>query len=219
MRRPFMIRSSLTLIGVAAGLSLAACTSTENSNIEIGFGASTGHYLGNSFTGTLGTTKDSNTVYANYNYRNGGFFAQAGVGYTDVNFDMTNSMMVDAENVISTTATAGYEFAPTEGHTLGFAVSQPVTVESAKFTYNVPTSRTLAGDVNTELRTVDFKNSNREIDLGTYYNFDITKTGIKQVDSAINKLGLQGDIRTFAEIRTGIEDVEKRGGVNLNLRF
>ncbi len=191
----------------------------DNSNIEVGFGRSDAQYLGNSFSGTLGTTTDSNTVYANYNYRNGGFFAQAGVGYTDVNFDMTNSMMVDAENVISTTATAGYEFAPTEGHTLGFAVSQPVTVESAKFTYNVPTSRTLAGDVNTELRTVDFKNSNREIDLGTYYNFDITKTGIKQVDSAINKLGLQGDIRTFAEIRTGIEDVEKRGGVNLNLRF
>ena len=35
MRRPFMIRSSLTLIGVAAGLSLAACTSTENSNSNI----------------------------------------------------------------------------------------------------------------------------------------------------------------------------------------
>jgi subtilisin family serine protease len=192
---------------------------TENSNLEVGFGRSDAQYLGNSFSGTLGTTTDSNTVYANYNYRNGGFFAQAGIGYTSVNFDMNNSMMVDAENVISTTATAGYEFAPTEGHTLGFAVSQPVTVESAKFTYNVPTSRTLDGNVNTELRTVDFKNSNREIDLGTYYNFDITKTGIKQVDSAINKLGLQGDIRTFAEIRTGIEDVEKRGGVNLNLRF
>ncbi len=191
----------------------------DNSNIEVGFGRSDAQYLGNSFSGTLGTTTDSNTVYANYNYRNGGFFAQAGIGYTSVNFDMTNSMMVDAENVISTTATAGYEFAPTEGHTLGFAVSQPVTVESAKFTYNVPTSRTLDGSVNTELRTVDFKNSNREIDLGTYYNFDITKTGIQQVDSAINKLGLQGDIRTFAEIRTGIEDVEKRGGVNLNLRF
>jgi len=191
----------------------------DNSNIEVGFGRSDAQYLGNSFSGTLGTTTDSNTVYANYNYRNGGFFAQAGIGYTSVNFDMTNSMMVDAENVISTTATAGYEFAPTEGHTLGFAVSQPLTVESAKFTYNVPTSRTLDGSVNTELRTVDFKNSNREIDLGTYYNFDITKTGIQQVDSAINKLGLQGDIRTFAEIRTGIEDVEKRGGVNLNLRF
>ena len=59
----------------------------DNSNIEVGFGRSDAQYLGNSFSGTLGTTTDSNTVYANYNYRNGGFFAQAGVGYTDVNFD------------------------------------------------------------------------------------------------------------------------------------
>ena len=35
MRRPFLIRSSITLMGVAAGLSLAACTSTENSNGNI----------------------------------------------------------------------------------------------------------------------------------------------------------------------------------------
>ena len=35
MRRPFPIRSSITLMGVAAGLSLAACTSTENSKSSI----------------------------------------------------------------------------------------------------------------------------------------------------------------------------------------
>ncbi len=35
MRRPFPIRSSITLMGVAAGLSLAACTSTENSKSNI----------------------------------------------------------------------------------------------------------------------------------------------------------------------------------------
>ena len=35
MRRPFLIRSSLTFLGVAAGISLAACTSTENSNSNI----------------------------------------------------------------------------------------------------------------------------------------------------------------------------------------
>lgn len=197
-------------------------TVTENSNIEVGVGKSDDHYLGNSFSGTLGTTVDSNTVYANYNYTNGGFYAQAGVGYTDVNFDMTNSMMVNAENVISTTATAGYEFAPTEGHTLGFAVSQPVTVESAKFTYRVPTSRTLDGNVNTELQTVDFRNSDREIDLGTYYKFDITKTGFKQVDTVTNMLGIQGNVRAFAELRNKIDsvsEIEKRGGINLNLNF
>jgi len=195
---------------------------TEKSNLEVGFGTSTGHYLGNSFTGTLGTTTDSNTVYANWNYTNGGFYAQAGVGYTNVNFDMNNSMMVSAENVISTTATAGYEFAPTEGHTLGFAVSQPVTVESARFTYKVPTSRTLDGSVNTELQTVDFRNANREVDLGTYYRFDITKTGIKQVDSVTSMLGITGNLKAFAELRNKIDsvsDIEKRGGINLNLNF
>jgi hypothetical protein len=135
---------------------------------------------------------------------------------------MNNSMMVDAENVISTTATAGYEFAPTEGHTLGFAVIQPVTVESAKFTYRVPTSRTLDGNVITELQTVDFRNSDREIDLGTYYKFDITKTGIKQVDTVTNMLGIQGNVRAFAELRNKIDsvsEIEKRGGINLNLNF
>lgn len=35
MRRPFPIRSSIALMGVAAGLSLAACTSTENSKSNI----------------------------------------------------------------------------------------------------------------------------------------------------------------------------------------
>ncbi len=35
MRRPFLIRSSLTFLGVATGISLAACTSTENSNSNI----------------------------------------------------------------------------------------------------------------------------------------------------------------------------------------
>ena len=35
MRRPFLIRSSIALMGVAAGLSLAACTSNENSNGNI----------------------------------------------------------------------------------------------------------------------------------------------------------------------------------------
>ena len=194
-----------------------------NSNIEVGFGKSDGHYLGNSFQGTLGTTEDSTTVYANYNYRNGGFYAQAGLGFTSVNFDKTNSMLADANNVVSSTATAGYELAPREGHTLGFAVSQPVTVESAEFTYRVPTARTLDGQVVHEMRTVDFKSADREIDLGTYYNFDITKTGIREVDAVTNQLGLEGNVNAFAEIRNNVSsiknNIEKRAGVSVQLKF
>ena len=191
-------------------------TLSDNSNIEIGFGRSEGHYLGNSFEGTLGTTEDSTTVYANYNYAKGGFYAQAGVGFTDVNFDTTNSMLQNADNVISSTATLGYEFAPIEGHMAGFAISQPVTIESAKMNYRVPTSRTLDGAVVHEMRTVDFRSADREIDLGAYYNFDVTKTGIKEVDRITNRLGIQGDVSAFAEIRNNVsalaDEIEKRGG-------
>ena len=198
-------------------------TLSDNSNIEIGFGRSEGHYLGNSFEGTLGTTEDSTTVYANYNYAKGGFYAQAGVGFTDVNFDTTNSMLQNADNVISSTATLGYEFAPIEGHMAGFAISQPVTIESAKMNYRVPTSRTLDGAVVHEMRTVDFRSADREIDLGAYYNFDVTKTGIKEVDRITNRLGIQGDVSAFAEIRNNVsalaDEIEKRGGVKLNIRF
>ena len=192
---------------------------TENSNVEVGVGKSNGQYLGNSFSGTLGTTIDSSTVYANYNYRNGGFYAQAGLGITSVNMDKSNSMLVDAGTVLSSTATVGYEVVPTEGHTLGFAVSQPVTVERAEMQYNVPTGRTMDGQVVHELRTVDFRNTEREIDLGTYYSFDITRTGIKQVDDVTNMLGLQGDVGTFAELRGLQKEIEKRAGVSVNLKF
>ena len=128
-------------------------------------------------------------------------------------------MLVNAGTVVSSTATLGYEIAPAQGHKLGFAVSQPVTVESAKFDYRVPTGRTMDGAVKTELRTVDFRSAEREIDLGTYYKFDITQTGIKQVDDVTSMLGLQGDVSTFAELRGVQKEIEKRAGVSVNLKF
>ena len=197
---------------------------SENSTIQFGFGNSDGHYLGNSFNGTLGTTKDSTTLYANYNYRDGGFYAQAGLGYSTVNFDTSNSLLTtETANVISSTATVGYEVKPADGHKLGFAISQPVTVEDAKLSYNVPTSRTLDGNVNYENKDVNFKSSKREIDVGTYYSFNIGKTGNAEIDDFTKRLGLTGSVNTFAEIRTGVsalkKEIEKAVGLNVQLKF
>ena len=197
---------------------------SENSNLQIGFGNSDGHYLGNSFSGTLGTTKDSTTLYANYNYRDGGFYAQAGLGYSTVNFDTSNSLLTtETANVISSTATVGYEMNPTDGHKFGFAVSQPVTVEDAKLNYNVPTSRTLNGDVNYTNKDVNFKSGKREIDFGTYYSFDIQKTGNGEIDDFVKRLNLKGSVNTFAEIRTGMsaikKEIENAVGMNVQLKF
>jgi hypothetical protein len=182
-------------------------TLNDNAHIVVGGGESDGHALGNAFSGTLGTTEGSTTMYANYNYRNGGFYAQAGVGVTRANFDKSGSMLAGADSIVSSTATMGYEFAPKENTTWGFAVSQPVTVESAKMQYRVPTARTLDGRVVHEMRTVDFKSSERELDLGTYYNFDIA--------------GAQ--VNTFAELRTNVaalqKELEKRVGLSVQYKF
>jgi hypothetical protein len=179
----------------------------DNAHIVVGGGESDGHALGNAFSGTLGTTEGSTTMYANYNYQNGGFYAQAGVGVTRANFDKSGSMLAGADSIVSSTATVGYEFAPKENTTWGFAVSQPVTVESAKMQYRVPTARTLDGRVVHEMRTVDFKSSERELDLGTYYNFDIA--------------GAQ--VNTFAELRTNVaalqKELEKRVGLSVQYKF
>ena len=196
----------------------------DNSNIEVGFGTSDKHYLGNSFSGTLGTTKDSSTLYANYNYRDGGFYAQAGLGYSTVNFDTSNSLLnTKTAKVISSTATVGYEMNPTDGHKFGFAVSQPVNIEDAKLNYNVPVGRTLDGSVQHENRTINFKNNKREIDVGTYYTFNIQKTGNAEIDAITKKLGLQGNVNTFAEIRTGVsaikKEIEKVAGISIQLKF
>ena len=196
----------------------------DNSNIEFGFGASDGHYLGNSFSGTLGTTVDSSTIYANYNYNKGGFYAQAGLGYSTVNFDTSNSLLSsNTANVISSTATVGYEVKPADGHKLGFNVSQPVTIEDAKLNYTIPTSRTLDGKVKFTNSTVNFKNDKREIDIGTYYTFNIQKTGNSEIDSMTKKLGLTGHVNTFAEIRTGVsaikKEIEKVAGISVQLKF
>ena len=196
----------------------------DNSNIEFGFGVSDGHYLGNSFSGTLGTTLDSSTFYANYNYNKGGFYAQAGLGYSNVNFDTSNSLLTTKNaNVVSSTATVGYEVKSTDGHKVGFNISQPVTIEDASLDYNVPTSRTLGGDVNYEDTNVNFKSSKREIDFGTYYTFNIQKTGNTEIDNFTKKLGLTGHVNTFAEIRTGVssiqKEIEKVVGMNVQLKF
>ena len=205
-------------------LTFPKYTVNENSSVEFGFGASDDHYLGNSFTGTLGTTLDSSTLYANYNYNNGGFYAQAGLGYSTVNFDTSNSMLTTkTTNVISSTATVGYEFKPADGHKMGFNLSQPVTIEDAKLDYNVPTSRSLDGTVNYANSTVNFKSAKREIDLGAYYSFKINKTGNSDIDNFVNKLGLVGNVNTFGEIRTNVsglqKEIEKVAGFSVQLKF
>ena len=180
---------------------------TDTTTISVGVGHSDGQFLGNAFKGTLGTSTDSTTVYTNIDYTNGGFYAQAGLGFTKVNWDTTNSLMKNGETVISSTATLGYEIT-NNNHTYGLSVSQPVTIESNNVTYSMPSSVNLNGSINYTDKDVNYKNENREIDLGVYYKY--------KVDNKLN-------INVFGEIRNNVsflqKEIAKAGGVNVKYNF
>ena len=176
--------------------------------LTVGLGHSTGHFMGNSLSGVLGTTDSSTTLYTNADYRRNGFYAQAGFGVTDVNYDKAGSMLQNADTVLSSTLTLGYEFEPIENHLWGVVASQPVTIESASVSYNVPVARTLDGNVVTENNKVDYASTQREVDFGSYYTFSPAKNV---------------DVKLFAEIRTGVsalaDAVQKSAGFNIKIAF
>ena len=183
---------------------------SDSTSLVMGTGFSTGHYLGNTMSGTLGTSKFSNTTYANLNYKSdAGLFAQAGLGVTNVQFDKSNSMMTGASSIVSSTWTLGYEFTPVSKNRWGFTVSQPVTVEHARFGYSVPNGRTLDGRVKNKKVELDMSSEQREIDFGTYYSFN---TG--------NSLGIPMDVKMFGEIRTQTGSHEEaRVGLTASWKF
>ena len=187
----------------------------EYSRITVGTGQSTGHYLGNNTEGTLGTTKSSTTTYANLdakaNFGEYKVYGQIGLGVTRVNYDTTNSIMVDNDLAYSSTWTVGSEKTvyQVDGvkHTLGFNVSQPVTVESAKATYNVATGVTANGNLINTNKDVDFGNDKREIDVGAYYKYQKDNT----------------ELNVFGEIRNNVaalsNGISKNIGVNIKWSF
>lgn len=181
----------------------------KNTSMVVGTGFSSGHFLGNAMFGSLGTSKLSNTSYININYKKKGLFAQAGVGITNVNFDKKDSMMTNASAITSSTWTLGYELEPAKKHKWGFTVSQPVTIEHAKFNYRVPDSRTNEGKVNYKNSSLDMSSQKREIDFGTYYSFNTNSS-----------LGIPVNVRMFGEVRTKAgQQQEGRIGLSASYKF
>ena len=53
---------------------------------------------------------------------------------------------------------------------IGFALSQPVTIEQGQLNYRVPLARKRAGSVTYQTHLVDLKPAMREFDIASYYD-------------------------------------------------
>lgn len=146
--------------------------------IQPGFFNESSSFLGNSQTGMYGNLDNAYTTYANLNYsasyENVKVFGQFGFGWTKNSYDSDWSMLDKADDIYSTTWSAGVE-----QNGFGASVSQPITIESAKMTYNVPTSRTLDGNVNTTQTTVNMKTDKRNLDFTAYYKYNVNNVDFK----------------------------------------
>lgn len=149
-------------------------------------------YLGNQQTGVYGNLENSTTTYANFNYANTfgdtKVFGQFGFGVTNASFDTNNTMLESADQMYSTTWSVG-----AEKNGFGAFISQPINIESAKMTFNVPTGRTINGDVVNEKTTINFT-SEREIDFTAYYKYNVNnisfKAHVEQRTGAIDDTGV-----------------------------
>ena len=146
--------------------------------IQPGFFNEANSFLGNSQSGVFGNLDNAYTTYANFNY-NASYndvkvFGQFGLGYTKNSYSNEWSMLSKAGDIYSSTWSAGVE-----KNGWGASVSQPVTIETASMTYNVPTSRDMDGNVNNTETKVNMKTDERNLDFTAYYKYNIDTVDFK----------------------------------------
>ena len=90
-----------------------------------------------------------------------------------------------------------------------FGISQPVQLESAKFTYRVPVARTLDGGVTYAIHVVDLGAGERELDYGLSYR-------LGQSQDMLEIVAFTGWRTRVASIAKG---TEQRLGFRLKLRL
>jgi len=139
-----------------------------------GAGQEQNGFLGNRLSGLLGNVTASRTAYALANYRHGfadgdtALFAQFGGGLTGLQLDPSPSLLTRAGTVASSTATLGLT-RRAGGGLLGFSISRPVQIDSARMGYRIPVGRNLDGTVRHVHRTIDFRPKRRETDIGVFF--------------------------------------------------
>ena len=113
--------------------------------------------------------------------------------------------METADPVISSSWAVGVRIDTAHAGEVRFGISQPVQLESAKFTYRVPVARTLDGGVTHANYVVDLGAGERELDYGLSY-----RLGQPQ-----DMLGMVA----FSEWRTRVASIAKRTEQRLGFRF
>ena len=186
----------------------------NGARLTFGAGMTENEFLGNRLSGSFGQIKSSTTAYINFDYYRDLFglnsFAQFAGGVTRSDVKTKNSLLAGANTVFSSSWTVGAEI---PGRTfdlgnkskIGFALSQPVTIEQGQLNYRVPVARTRAGSVTYQTHLVDLKPAMREFDIASYFDQQLFDG--------------DGHFRLYAEARRNLASSKNHRESRIGLQF
>lgn len=168
--------------------------SNDSSKFRLGFGAlnEQNTWMGSSISGMMGEVSGSYTTYTNFQGShnlndNWSVFGNYWMGYTQV--DQTSKGFVTG---ISDTETyswsTGIDYTKGE-HSVGFTVSQPVTVSRGTMNVSVPIGFNANGQVVNQNHKVDMAAKVQEYDFGTYYKFNSSEVKMGKGTSNVSFTG------------------------------
>lgn len=189
-------------------------TLNETMQLTLGAGMAENEFLGNKLSGSFGQVRSSTTAYMNFDYQRDLFgldgFAQLAAGLTRPKVETADSLLTGASSILSSSWTMGAELPLNETYSsnktkIGFALSQPVTIEQGHLDYRIPVGRTRTGAVVNQTHAVDLKPGMRELDIASYYDQSL-------FDGA-------GHLRLYAEARRNLASSKNHRETRVGLQF
>lgn len=188
---------------------------SQELRVLTGGGMAEGQFLGNSLSGSFGNVRSSSTGYGIIQYEGKGEIAglhptaQFGAGVTIIDLGNEPSLLEKVDPVISSSWAIGIRTGVAHGGEVRFGISQPVHIDSAKFTYRIPAGRTLEGGVTYANHVVDLGATERELDYGLSYRLGDSQDMLEMV--------------AYSELRTQVAGLkmgtEQRFGFRFKLRL
>jgi len=150
---------------------------TNNANYRIGFGVMNekNAFMGNYMSGMFGSVDQSVTNYMNIggNYALNDRVTAFGnfyTGYTDTGME-TTGIITDVSGTQSYSWSAGFDVKTTKASSVGFTLSQPVTIATGSVDVTLPMGLDAKGNTVFETERVSLAPSVQEYDFGAYYKF------------------------------------------------
>lgn len=171
--------------------------SYNNDFVTFGVMKEDGSFLGNVATSPIMNVTGATTTYVNLKHEvqtsSGSLFGSIGVGATDLNVG-ENSMMKSAGTMISNTASVGAKFNTRNGN-FGIVAALPVAIQSGDVSMEYASSVSAEGIVSSATSSESLANNSREVNLGLFYNVDVTPTTNVSMFAEVreNYMGIDGE--------------------------